>query len=212
MACSTQQVRTRRSVDDQSSGASAPAPLLVASSGRSVLAACRVRREWKSALTSASRASRRSGLSSAAVGRQTAKASSDPDHRSVRTCRGSYRRVGVMSGGPAEPAAGMVNSWRCISDARLTIWSNDGVISPERSMRSAPISRAVCRGSSRRHHHAEVDHLTSVVALEHTPTRLLPMSWDVTSPRAITLRPPVSLAVASRLLSSRLNEGDRLGQ
>ena len=42
-------------------------------------------------------------------------------------------------------SSGMVNSWRCISDARLTISSSDGVISPESPIRSAPISRAVSR-------------------------------------------------------------------
>ena len=42
-------------------------------------------------------------------------------------------------------SSGMVNSCRCISAARLTISSSEGVIRPLSPITSAPISRAVSR-------------------------------------------------------------------
>ena len=42
-------------------------------------------------------------------------------------------------------SSGIVKPWRCISAATLTISSRLGVISPDRPITSAPISRAVSR-------------------------------------------------------------------
>jgi len=46
-------------------------------------------------------------------------------------------------GGAAPISSGPVNPWRCISRATCTISSSDGVISPERPIRSARSRRAV---------------------------------------------------------------------
>ena len=42
-------------------------------------------------------------------------------------------------------SSGISKPWRCISLAKLTISSSDGVISPERPIRSAPTSVALSR-------------------------------------------------------------------
>ena len=42
-------------------------------------------------------------------------------------------------------SSGIVSPWRCISVAKLTISSSEGVISPERPMMSASTSAAVSR-------------------------------------------------------------------
>jgi hypothetical protein len=61
-------------------------------------------------------------------------------------------------------SSGIVNPWRSISAATWVISSSDGVISPDRPIRSASISIAFSRIRAAGNHHAEVDDLVVVAA------------------------------------------------
>ena len=63
-------------------------------------------------------------------------------------------------------SSGSSSPRRSISRATSTIWSSDGVISPESPTTSTPLRLGGVEDRLRRHHHAEVDHLV-VVAAEH---------------------------------------------
>ena len=57
--------------------------------------------------------------------------------------------------------------WRCISRATWLISSSDGVIRPDRPIRSAFSALAAVEDHLRRHHHAEVDHVEVVAGQHH---------------------------------------------
>ena len=108
------------------------------------LAACRSRIESKSAVTSAISLSRRSADSSA-------EATGTEREASFTQTTGPWYFPSTLTAVCARDvvapptSSGMSKPWRSISEAKLTISSRDGVISPDSPIRSASTSRAVSR-------------------------------------------------------------------
>ena len=92
--------------------------------------------------------------------------------------------------------SGISKPWRCISAAKPTISSSEGVIRPDRPMRSASLLRCL-DDLLGRHHDAEVDDLV-VVALEDHADDVLADVVDVSLTVAMTMVPLVSFCFASQ--------------